>query len=123
MRSPNERLDMAEQHPSAHQRAADTFTRRVRDRLGDSIDSVLLYGSVARGEERGVRSDVDLIVILSDTVDEKALEADVRDLAYEVELEHGVVLSLIVLTASEYERRAERPFFSNVRQHAESLYG
>lgn len=114
---------MAEQHPSGHQAAAETFTRRVRDRFGDSIDSVLLYGSVARGEERGVRSDVDLIVVLSDAVDEEVIETDVRDLAYEIELEYGVVLSLIVLTATEYERRAERPFFSHVRQHAESLYG
>lgn len=56
--------------------------------------SILLYGSVARGEERGVHSDVDSLVVLSDGVDDAAtVEHDSRDLAYDVELEYGVVLS------------------------------
>lgn len=114
---------MAEPRPSPHHRAAEAFARQVRERFDDAVETVLLYGSVARGDERGVGSDVDLLVVLQEEVDEGELEEPVRDLAYDVELEYGVVLSLVVLPASEYDRRAGRPFFQRLHREAEILYG
>lgn len=108
---------------SPHQRAAEAFARRVRERYDDELVRVLLYGSVARGEQRGVDSDVDLLVVLGDDADREEVEADVRKLAYDVELERGVVLSLVVLSATEYDRRSDRPFFQHVRRDAEVLHG
>lgn len=84
---------------------------------------MLLYGSVARGQERGVDSDVDLLVVLRDEADRDGVAERVRDLAYDIELDHGVVLSLIVLSAAEYERRQEGPFFRRVHRDAEIIYG
>lgn len=114
---------MAEPRPSPHHRAAEAFARQVRERFDDAVETVLLYGSVARGDERGVGSDVDLMVVLRDEVDGAALEERVRDLAYDIELEHGVVLSLVVLPSMAYEQRTERPFFEHVHRDAEILYG
>ena len=42
--------------------AAEDFARRVRTVLGDRVDSIVLYGSVARGEA-GPDSDVDVLVV------------------------------------------------------------
>lgn len=114
---------MTEPRASSHRRAAEDFAHRARERFGDAISSVMLYGSVARGEARGVGSDVDLLVVLSDDIDEAAFEARVRDPAYDIELDRGVVLSLIVLTAAEYEDRSTRPFFQHVRRDVDVLYG
>lgn len=113
---------MAESRASPHERAAEAFARRARERHGDEIAAVLLYGSVARGEERGVNSDVDLLVVLSDAVDAVEVEEQVRDLAYDIELDRGVILSLTVKTESEYEQQKDRPFFRHVRRDAEVLW-
>ena len=45
MPSPNEKL----------RKAADEFARRVAAELGDAVDSVILYGSVARRTNRRLR--------------------------------------------------------------------
>jgi len=94
----------------------------VRDQYGDAVDTVVLYGSVARNEERGRDSDVDLMVVLDDDVDKATYERHTRDIAYDVELERGVVLSLVVLPASEYHH-LRSPFLQNVHRDAEQLYG
>lgn len=107
---------------SAHYRAAEAFTRQVRDQYGDVVNAVMLYGSVARNEERGPASDVDLIVLIDDEVDRAEYERRIRDLAYDVELERGVILSLVVLSAADYYQR-ETPFLQHVQRDAEPLYG
>jgi predicted nucleotidyltransferase len=112
---------MTEGDGSVHYRAAETFAQRVRDRYGDVVEAVILYGSVARDEQRGADSDVDLLVVLEDGVDRTEYERRVRELAYDVELERGVVLSLQVLTASDYRRGT--PFLRQVRGDAERLHG
>lgn len=116
-------IGMSDSQVSPHQRAADAFARRVRDQAEDRVSSILLYGSVARGGERGPDSDVDILVVLRDTVDEAEAEDEIRDIAYDVELERGFILSLVVKTESEFERRKNRPFLRNVRQDAEVLHG
>jgi predicted nucleotidyltransferase len=114
---------MAESQVSAHERAAAEFARRVGEQKGDAVSAVLLYGSVARGEERGTDSDVDILVILRDTANRTEEEDEIRDIAYDIELERGLVLSLILKTESEFERRKSHPFLRNVRHDAEVLHG
>lgn len=114
---------MADSRTSPHRRAAEVFARRVRERHGEAIEAVLLYGSVARDEERGEDSDVDLLVVLQDAVDKTEVEEQIRDLAYEIELDREVILSLIVKEESEYEQQKDRRFFQHVRRDAEVLYG
>lgn len=113
---------MADLDTSAHRRAADTFARRVRDEYGDVVESVILFGSVARGNQRGVASDVDLLVVVDDEADRAEYERRIRDLAYDVELERSIVLSVIVVSAAEYRRDAD-PFLQNVRRDAKRLHG
>jgi predicted nucleotidyltransferase len=52
--------------PSARYRAAaEEFATRVHNALGDEVDAIILYGSVARGEATE-ESDVDVMVLSPD---------------------------------------------------------
>lgn len=113
------------QHSSteSHRDAALTFSDRVRDAYGDRVDRMLLYGSVARDEVRGSDSDVDLLIILRDEVDTTSIELEIRDVAYDVELEYGVILSLVFTTVSDFKNNTYFSYFSRVREDAQTLYG
>lgn len=62
------------------QRTLDAYVDTLRDRLGDRLLAVRIFGSVARGETwpagMPIRSDLDLLVLVStplETADEQAL--------------------------------------------------
>jgi predicted nucleotidyltransferase len=114
---------MTDSRASPHERAAEEFAHRIGEQKADAVSTVLLYGSVARGEERGTDSDVDILVVLRDTADRAAEEDEIRDIAYDIELERSLVLSLIVKSESEFKRRKSHPFLRNVRHDAEILHG
>lgn len=45
-----------------YRKAVDEFVERVLDKYSDRIDSIILFGSVARGEAKE-ESDIDILVI------------------------------------------------------------
>ncbi len=47
---------------------ADTLVERLLDRMRDEVHSVILFGSVARGEANA-RSDIDMYIISKDSSD------------------------------------------------------
>jgi predicted nucleotidyltransferase len=71
-----------------------------------SVHKVILFGSNARGEARS-GSDVDVVVILKDTVNDKASEA-VSDCAWEAGFEAGLVIVSVVFSRDEWESGPER---------------
>lgn len=83
------------------QRAAHRFAASLRERYGDALVDVQLFGSCARGEMRE-DSDVDVAVVLQ-VVDWRT-KKDVIDLASEIGLEHDVLLSPTVLDRRTFER-------------------
>jgi predicted nucleotidyltransferase len=81
-------------------RALEEFTARVRSRpVGDQIARMILYGSVLRGDA-GPESDVDLLVVA--TGDVRAAWRALGDIAFEVMLEHGELVSPMVYCPDEY---------------------
>lgn len=114
---------MSGSQTSLHRQALEAFEQQVRERFGDTIAALYLFGSVARDDERGLDSDIDLLVVLRDDVDRADAESAIRDVAYDVELEYGIVLSLLVRSESEYDRQKDHPFFRQARRDAEQLYG
>lgn len=106
----------------AHGEAAAEFVRRVRSEGIDEVSTVRLYGSVARGDQTD-GSDVDLLVTLERAEGREAVEERLRTIAYDVSLEHGVALSLLVETDAEFEAEADRRFHRRVSEESEVLYG
>ena len=96
-----------------HEAAATAFARRVEAAGLPAVDRILLFGSVARSEERE-DSDVDVLAILNDPVDARDVEERLRDLAYDVVLEHDVAISVHAMAASRLETRGDHPFVETV---------
>ena len=72
------------------QRALTEFVEKVRQRFDGRIMSVTLFGSRARGEARP-DSDIDLLVVLDS--EDPQVRKEIRYLAAEVWLDHGLYLS------------------------------
>ena len=51
---------------TTHRAVAEEFTQRVVSTLGEQVESVILYGSVARGDA-GPESDIDILVVCPST--------------------------------------------------------
>jgi predicted nucleotidyltransferase len=86
---------------SKEEKAVRDLARRLRDRFGESLVDVRLYGSKAR-ESAGGDSDVDVAVVVT------RCSSEVRDAVYgevsAVVLEHDVLLDVHLLEASHLER-------------------
>lgn len=87
--------------PIAEQPIIEEFKRRVEQRFPRELVRLVLFGSKARGEATP-ESDVDLLAVIQS--DNWRLGDEVRSVGYALELEHGVVLSIQVISRNHYER-------------------
>lgn len=99
-----------------HNAAAREFVRRVRDRDIEALERLILFGSTARDEAGGLGSDVDFFAVVSDDAEKPAVEDELRDVAYDVMIDHGPVVEVHVVTRSTFERRRDHPFVRRVRR-------
>jgi hypothetical protein len=92
---------------------AREYARRLKERLGDRLLSVTLYGSRARGDARD-GSDFDLIVKVRERTEE------VRELALEVDVEmmneFDELFVGMVYDEAEWKRAERFPFGWNVKK-------
>jgi predicted nucleotidyltransferase len=82
--------------------------------LGDQLESVILFGSQARGEARA-DSDIDVLVIVRDEADYGELIQRTSALVSNLSLEYGVVISRAFASKARFDRERS-PFFLNVRR-------
>lgn len=94
----------------SHTAAANAFVRRVEALDTEGLESLILFGSTARGEASGLDSDVDFLAVVGDDADRATIEDELRDAAYDVMLEHGPVVEVHVLSRSTFETRRDHPF-------------
>ena len=83
---------------------------------GDQVDSILLYGSRARGDERP-DSDIDILVVLKDDFNYSEMLRLSSELAASLSLENDVVISRAFVSKQQFENR-KTPFLMNVRREA-----
>ncbi|WP_049921788.1 hypothetical protein [Halopiger djelfimassiliensis] len=93
---------------------AAAFAERVQAEHGDSIRHLVAFGSAARGGDRGVHTDIPVLLVL-ETADDpdgaiRERKRQLERLAESVGLEYGVVFSVHVLPADRYEARTDHPF-------------
>jgi len=80
--------------------------------------TILLYGSVARGTQE-LDSDYDVLILTNRSLSTEE-ETCIRDSIYDLELEHGVVISAIFYSSQEWNMPIRRvmPFHDNVEKDA-----
>lgn len=107
-------------HP--HRAAAGAFVRRVAERKVSGVEQLILFGSTVRGEASGLKSDVDFLAIVDNNADRSTAEDALRDIAYDVMLDHGPVVEVHVLSRTQFERRADEghPFVRRALQEGTS---
>jgi predicted nucleotidyltransferase len=99
-----------DRHPAltdTEQQALATLIQRLYASYGSEIQSVVLFGSKARGDA-GPDSDIDVLVVLSD--DDPYLCSRVRRLAARVSLEYDLLFSVRAMGRSHWERLARYRF-------------
>ena len=99
----------------------EKFRERVLKELKDRVYSIVVYGSLTRGEYTK-DSDIDILVIGENKADWKK----VSEIAYEIDFENGfrTFITTIFLTKDEFEYRlkAGDPFIHNVLKEGVALY-
>jgi predicted nucleotidyltransferase len=85
---------------TANERAAlGEYLARLREACGNQVFRVVLFGSKARGDSEP-ESDIDLFLVLHGELD--GLKRAIDGLSYEISLNHGVVLSDLVVDERRY---------------------
>lgn len=104
---------------NSHTSAATAFVRAVRERDIQNLERIILFGSTVREEAHDLASDVDFLAVISDDADRPALEDELREIAYDVMLEHGPVVEVHVFSRSTFEQRRDHPFIRRVVREGE----
>lgn len=91
------------------------FVQRVRQRFDGQVASVVLFGSRARGEAEP-DSDMDVLVVMSGASPE--IRREIRHLAVEVWLKHGIYLSTRVWSQAHWRELQELQtlLYRNIRR-------
>ena len=86
----------------------------LRDVFGNGIESIILFGSTARGTS-SEESDIDIAIIAHEYTDE--MHDKMLDLAVDLELEFNKVLSLILVDYGSYTKWSDvSPFYRNMKK-------
>lgn len=102
---------------SQHRKAFDKFLERTEEELGDKVNQIVLFGSVARNEETE-NSDIDILVVLEN----KSLKDKVFDISYSVMLETDIYISPKVVDVEEFEQIQETSFMREIEEEMQ-VYG
>ncbi len=79
-------------------KALKAFLEELRDKFGDKIEEIIVFGSYTRGDY-DEESDIDVMIVGEVSLDE------VVDISTEVLLEYGELISPIVISPEEFRRR------------------
>ena len=92
------------------------FAQQIRGIYGDSLKKVVVYGSYARGDYQK-NSDIDIMILVKANDEEiKKKFNSVCDLAFDYELEYGVVISPLVKNEEHFLKWSDAlPFYRNVK--------
>lgn len=104
-----------------HGHAVEELQGRLQSADLPGLERLILFGSVARRDHHE-DSDVDALAVIDDDAPAETAE-QIRDIAYDVMLETGTVISVQVVHAARFADRADHPFFRRVRSEGTPIYG
>lgn len=107
--------------PTVYEQVGEELAKRLKAELGQRLHSLVLYGSVARGEA-AKDSDIDVLIVTADKGLEKQVSSINDDLNFEKD--YKVFLAPVYLSIDEFYRlvRLGSPFLSNVLEEGKILY-
>ncbi len=79
-------------------KALEAFLKELKDKFGDKIEEIIVFGSYARGDY-DEESDIDVMIVGDVSFDE------VIDVSTKVLLKYGELISPIVISPEEFKRR------------------
>ena len=103
------------------QPALKEFVEGVVQMMGELLDQVILYGSVARGTNTE-ESDVDIALIIYGTIDDD-LDDKLLDFIVDMNLKHNRVFSVIDINYENFRKLGNAlPFYDNIRKDGVTLW-
>lgn len=108
--------------PKSINNIINEFTKKVRELLGDRVKKIILYGSYARGDYKS-NSDIDIMILTDLNFDEiEKYRDEISDIAFDIELEKGIVISPVIKNIDRYNARVDIvPFFMNIQKEGVAL--
>jgi predicted nucleotidyltransferase len=92
---------------------AEEFAKEVTERFGDEIENVILFGSVARGED-DAESDVDVLIIwYGDKV--KGWD-ELEEVAFDYFIRYNTLISIKLISPAEYKYMEDFLFMKDVQK-------
>ena len=100
----------------------EDFAKNARKILGNSLDSVIVYGSYARGDYSEF-SDIDVMLLVSlGDEDIKKISDQISDLAFDFMMKYGVDISPVITNTDHFNYWADNlPYYRNVRDEGVRL--
>lgn len=98
----------------------ESFVNELKEKLGDEILSIRLFGSKARGDFQE-ESDIDIFILVKEK--KGKLRDKISDIAAEYFFEYNVPLAPVVYSLFEYEQNKKLSsfFFEQVEKQGISL--
>jgi predicted nucleotidyltransferase len=96
-----------------YRKSLNEFARRALGKYGDKIDSIILFGSVAR-EEANEESDIDLLVV---TIGDRfMMRRELSEIVLDILLETGEYISVKTLSVEDFKilKGVKSSFLTNV---------
>jgi len=106
---------------ASYAKAVEQLRNRLVKELGEKIDSIVLYGSVAKNTA-SEESDIDILVVARD--DERGLYDKISKIRTQVDLENDTLTALLYVTSEELEHYAKLGslFMKSVSEEGVILY-
>ena len=98
------------------------FAKSVRKMLGNSLDSVIVYGSYARGDYSEL-SDIDVMLLVSLGEEEiKKISDQISDLAFDFMMKYGVDISPVITNIDHFNYWVDNlSYYRNIRDEGVRL--
>ena len=84
------------------------------------IEKIILFGSVARGDDTE-DSDIDILIITTNIDDDLKIEDDIYGKTFDILLETGEYLSVKIIHLKHYQRYSNFHFYKNVKKEGISI--
>ena len=94
-----------------------TFAQGTREILKSNLSKLIVYGSYARGDYKE-NSDIDVMILTPLSKEEiEKIENDIFNLAFDLELESGIVINPVLENETHYKYwLGALPFYNNVER-------